>query len=415
MKRKRPTKPLKNDPRRVAVPTLNGFSFQIWRSIHRWVILKEDEVLFLEGAEDIDILAPGRAETIQVGETRASGPISLRSSKVLAAIAHFWEHQERNSELIVFRFLTTSERTRERGDPFGGNRGLDYWDRAKRKSVDARQLRTFLQSQKSLPDSLRQFLRTSTDEELREGLIKRIEWDTGSKQQPFVEGFVNKAVISYGHRTHDLPPAESLRVVPHLLKRALETACQKQDRHLDYPDFMQLFEESLTERISSYELGRYRRAAFAATPSTSSKTDAIGVAFDATLDLAGLPLLERIAKREELVSSLSKRLNQNGLLVLRGSTGTGKSTLANLIAKADVSSWRRLSMRGIEPEQIRDRLLYLFRLVAGDPINDFIIDDLNFDKKVLQIRGDSDRTALRRNFSWWAADHYNARRSPKPG
>jgi hypothetical protein len=115
--RKHHKKPLENDPKRVAVPALNGFSFQIWRSIHRWVTLKEGEVLFLEGAEDIDILGPGRAETVQVGETRASGPITLRSTKVLAAIAHCWEHQERNSEPILFRFLTTSEPTREREDP----------------------------------------------------------------------------------------------------------------------------------------------------------------------------------------------------------------------------------------------------------------------------------------------------------
>lgn len=106
------TKPLENDPRRAAVPTLNGFSFQIWRSIHRWVTLREGEVLFLEGAEDIDILGPGRAETIQVSETRASGPITLRSKKVLMAIGHFWEHQEKNPELIQFRFLSTSERSR---------------------------------------------------------------------------------------------------------------------------------------------------------------------------------------------------------------------------------------------------------------------------------------------------------------
>jgi tetratricopeptide (TPR) repeat protein len=380
--RKRHTKPLENDPRRVAVPTLNGYSFQIWHSIHRWVTLKHGEVLFLEGAEDIDILGPGGAETIQVGETRASGPITLGSPKVLAAIAHYWEHQEKNSELILFlRFLTTSERTQERADPFDGMRGLDYWDSARRAGVDISPLRSFLQSQRLLPVDLREFLRTSSDAELRERLIKRIEWDTGNKVQTFIEGLINKEVISYGYRVYNLAPAESLKVVSHLLRRAWETACDKDDRYLDFPDFMQIFEEVLTERVSRPELIQLRRAALLLAEPASLSTNLLG--FNATIDLLDAPLLERAAKRVELVSLLLDRLNKNGFLILKGSTGTGKSTLAKLITEADATSWRRLSLRGVEPEQIRDRLFYLAQFSAKEAASDYIIDDLNFDKQVL--------------------------------
>ncbi|MEK6407735.1 MAG: hypothetical protein AABN34_12285 [Acidobacteriota bacterium] len=139
----------------------------------------------------------------------------------------------------------------------------------------------------------------------------------------------------------------------------------------------------MTERITSHDLRQYRRAALAIARPASLETDLTSRALEPTLDLAGLPLLERLAKREKLVSLVSELLKNNGLLVLRGSTGTGKSTLAKLIAGADVSGWQRLSLRGMEAEQIRDNLLDLVRFVTRERVSDYIIDDLNFDTKVL--------------------------------
>jgi hypothetical protein len=236
---------------------------------------------------------------------------------------------------ILFRFLTTSERGQERGHPFKGKRGLDYWDTAKHTGIEIGPLRSFLQSQKSLPADLREFLRVSSDEELRERLIKRIEWDTGNKPQPFIEGLINKDVISYGNRVYSLPRAESLKVVPHLLKYALETACQNRDRWLDHPDFMQLFENALTERISIHELQQLRRTSIGITRSATSHMGLSPLTLDTTLDLAKLPVLERLAQRQGLVTSLRAIVNNTGILILKGSTGTGKSTLAGLITAAD--------------------------------------------------------------------------------
>ena len=45
---------LKSNPRRQANYPIGAYVHQIWHSLLRWVDLKDDETLFLEGAEDID-------------------------------------------------------------------------------------------------------------------------------------------------------------------------------------------------------------------------------------------------------------------------------------------------------------------------------------------------------------------------
>jgi MoxR-like ATPase len=74
-----------------------------------------------------------------------------------------------------------------------------------------------------------------------------------------------------------------------------------------------------------------------------------------TIDAMLIP--ERLAPRERLVSQLRALLNIKGVLILKGSTGMGKSTLAGLIANQEETSWRNLKFRGFGPEEIRNRLV----------------------------------------------------------
>lgn len=380
---------LKSDPKRQALPTLKGFSYQIWQSVYRWVTLKEGEALFLEGAEDIDVLGPGQAETIQVKETKASGTVTLRSQDILDAIAHFWEHQQNNPGITVtFRFLTTAERGYEQSNPFAGVRGLDHWDSCKHQNTDLSLLRSFIGSQEALPESLRSFVASSEDEELRQRLITRIEWDTGSKPQPYIEDLVSRKVEVYGNRVHGLPPSYSVKLVPHLLQHVWDVVLQKEDRRLDYADFMRLFEEFTTERVSKYELEHLRRISLLEAQSRNQTTFGGAPAttprpfLETIFAAVALPVGDRLAQRDELVTDLYSRLNIAGVLVLKGSTGMGKSTLANTVAQIDEGQWRWLDMRGREPEQVSDLLLYATQTIVDHGIEaDCIIDDLNFDKR----------------------------------
>ena len=68
---------LRSDPRRQAVSSLKGYVYQIWHSVYRWITLGKDDVLYLEGAEDLDVLGPEKAEAIQVKNTKRSGSVTL--------------------------------------------------------------------------------------------------------------------------------------------------------------------------------------------------------------------------------------------------------------------------------------------------------------------------------------------------
>src|SRR5438309_11513894 len=96
--------PLQSDTKRQAIPPLRGFEYQIWQSVLQWITLRPDQVLFLEGAEDFDLISAGHAETVQVKDTAASGTVTLNSGSIIQAIAHSWEHQSENpSHVVHFR------------------------------------------------------------------------------------------------------------------------------------------------------------------------------------------------------------------------------------------------------------------------------------------------------------------------
>jgi hypothetical protein len=124
--------PLRTDPARQATASLSGYASQIWRSVLIWLRLGDGERLYLEGAEDIDVVHGPVAETIQVKATK--GNITLRSGDVVVAINNAWLNRQRNLDRpIRYRFLTTASIGMEQGDPIGlGIPGLVLWERAER-------------------------------------------------------------------------------------------------------------------------------------------------------------------------------------------------------------------------------------------------------------------------------------------
>ena len=71
-KRPRKRKRLTADPKRQATDSLRGYLYQIWHSVNAWLDLADDEVLYLEGAEDFDILSNDIDTAVQVKNTQAT-------------------------------------------------------------------------------------------------------------------------------------------------------------------------------------------------------------------------------------------------------------------------------------------------------------------------------------------------------
>ena len=123
---------LVGDPERRANDAVHGFIYQFWHTVHALLDLSADEMLFVEGAEDFDIVAKESATATQVKAKSAN--ITLRSSDVVEAIGNFWDTRQKNRDRRVqYRFLSTSKKGQEQGAPFGsGVHGLDVWERSVR-------------------------------------------------------------------------------------------------------------------------------------------------------------------------------------------------------------------------------------------------------------------------------------------
>ena len=98
------------------------------QSIYRWINLSDEELLFLEGAEDFDIIKEDEAIAVQIKATKKK--ITLRDKNVIAAINNYWVIRNKNKSYNThYIYLTTSEIGVEKGDPFGGDRaGLYIWN-----------------------------------------------------------------------------------------------------------------------------------------------------------------------------------------------------------------------------------------------------------------------------------------------
>jgi hypothetical protein len=75
--------PLVNDPAREATDTMRGYSYQVLRSVLAWSQLDDDEVLYLEGAEDLDRVRGDEVLVEQVKDTAGSGNVTLRTQGVV--------------------------------------------------------------------------------------------------------------------------------------------------------------------------------------------------------------------------------------------------------------------------------------------------------------------------------------------
>lgn len=373
---------LKVDPKRQAIASIEGYTYQIWQSIYKWITLKENEVLFLEGAEDYDVIGPKGAKTVQVKSTQSS--FTLRSKKILEAINNFWENQKRNPDRILeYHFLTNAKRGREHNSPFGNKSGFDYWESCERPGTDLSPLRKFLINRKELSRELHQFIKDSDDLELINCLIKKIKWYTGSKPSKSIEELVEKKVCYYGDKK-GISLSESKNVVPHLATHVLKVLCQKDKRELEYFDFVELFDNVTRVSIPRQYLELSKQVSDLANLATKIiSTHSPGTPRELQIgeNFRSLPsfLPDKFVRREKLVSQLLNRLEDNRILVLRGSTGMGKSILAKLVAMENEIEWQWLNVRDLKNHEIKE-LFYHTAVTLSDQVHDlkFVIDDLNF-------------------------------------
>jgi hypothetical protein len=335
--------PLAADTRRQAIDSLRGYDYQIWRSIEAWMQLGAGQLLYLEGAEDFDVVDEN-GET-SMSQIKNSGKnISLGSGDVRKAIENFWAHVESNpSRPIRMRFVTRGDVGSEKGDPFQGVKGIDLWRMAAEGDDDAasrvaRHLSSALQ-----PPALRRFLDSAVAVELRSKLFERIDWATKEPSTDAVQLAVERAAIDLGDE-RDIDHNESLKAVDGLLAHCVETIKHRDPnlRSLTRADLLRVFEAKtsvmlpLTRDLISL-MGRALVAGRGATPGQLPS-----VSFSsATLSVE--PTLPRFClPRRPLIEAIVRR-GFPALII--GSEGRGKTTVASLVGKelGGVDCWVDLS------------------------------------------------------------------------
>lgn len=372
-----------SNPKRQATDTIRAYEYQIWQSVFRWITLKPNEILFLEKAEDFDVTSEAEAQTTQVKDTLRSGSVTLNSQSVVEALTNFWTHQRYNPNYSIrFTLLTTSARGLEQSNPFGGIKGLDYWDRCKGASADLTPLREFLAAKPSLPEDLRLFVSTASDDDLRTALIRRMEWATDQQDHEALQELIKRRVVAHGIEVYSLQPSESEKVISHLFTYVLRVIREDPDRRLDLSDFGRVFEENVTIRLTPQQLQSLKERAGSGLPAGDSQTassEITGSVFESVEDLYDLSLLKQLVERSQLVPDLEVRLKHDGVLILKGSTGMGKSILAVLIAHKEYAKWKRLDFGNLAPYEIKQRLTTATLLDVEQAFEfNYIVDDLNF-------------------------------------
>lgn len=293
--------PLKPDPKRQAVAALEGYLYQLWQSLYAWCRLQAGEDLYLEGAEDFDILRPGAAEATQV--KKASRSLTLESEATLKALNDWWATRQRNPDRRVYlSFLTTAEIGLEKQGPFGTVPGLEYWELAKRTGTDLAPLRAFLTGHASLVQDLRGFVAGLSDADLRHEVLSRISWHAAAPSRTEVRDLVTDAVIELTER-YFVPPSEARSaVVSRLYNRVCDVVLDPNRKPLTRADLLEAVEEMAIEQVPRAELIALRAASLTLGAGAGREGSAEGLVVDSTelLPLDGV-LPSGFAPRAELV------------------------------------------------------------------------------------------------------------------
>lgn len=365
-------------PNRDATASIRGYVYQIYQSVLAWMLLGEDDVLILEGAEDFDVHAESSVIATQIKHEARN--VTLRSGAVVDAIQNFWAHQQNNDGFrVALRFLTTADAGCEQGAPFGtGMPGLEYWGPVAQGRADCEPLRQFLLTL-PLNGPLLDFIRSSSDEELRERLLAKIQWDLGARDKDALEAAIEARLKVHGFRrgtgTH-----HSTRVLPHLLKQVADLLSVDGPKRLCLGDFLSSFDEATTEVIPRAALEALQNAGGMQRLISMQDNSEMArlVAMPPTLG-SPLPRVTGAIGRGSLVRKVAALLTSARVIFLHGSSGVGKTNLASLVTGEIGGSWLWAGFRGRSPDQVQLGLTRAaYEVVTADGPILMVLDDVEF-------------------------------------
>ncbi|MBM9912915.1 MULTISPECIES: hypothetical protein [Stenotrophomonas] len=321
---------LPGDPARQAVASIRGIVYQIWWSIDAWLRLSSpDEIIFLEGAEDLDQVASSGAIAGQI--KHEADRLSLNNQRSHEALENYWVLSQREStRRVEFHYITTASAAMERDAQFEGVAGLEAWRIAQTNSEMAARIQAYLLTKLAPNSALRSFLMLATTEQVRERLISRFHWFLAQPGLDQVKQSVDDRLVA---RLNE--EKISLSYVGPVRDRLHSFACdvlvrpESAKRRLGLADLLREIDAATTEHVS---VPAHQYQQFQAALQTG--------AFDpgaALLRVMRLPVPqtpEPLLNRASLVEHVSFEIAQRKAVLLTGTIHKGKTTIAQLVANA---------------------------------------------------------------------------------
>lgn len=360
---------LPGDRRRQAVPSIRGTVYQAWCSIDAWLCLtRPDQVIYLEGAEDFDIVKTNAAITVQVKHNDAS--ISLGTAKAREALENFWKLATTEpTRQVDFHYLTTSPVSREQDGTFGAINGLDAWRAACTNTDMTMKVASYLQARLAEASALRCFIETASPDDLQNRLFLRFHWLTDQPGIEAVRRSVEDRILFLLHQ-HKKGVGLASKVRVQLESHFWQVIVHEEssERRLTFGDLLRQVEEATTVSLpvpvdQLPDLLGWSRPG-------------LGLLTLLTIEVPKPP--HPLIQRTELVRQLEESVNQRRLMLLTGTVFKGKTTVAQLVANTLCPDAWWVNLTDRSTDQVDNLFLALAgEIESGASPSLVVIDDLD--------------------------------------
>lgn len=370
---------LKPDVGRQATAVIRGFAYQCYQTIRAWLRCRPDEELRCEFAEDFDLVRRDLnghitdAELNQVKHEQRN--VTLNSDSVTQLINNFFRHKSRNPTIkLIVRLCAIADRGKE--SQVGwlyAPCGLDLWDELRARRITGRDqavavdaLRSLLKKNIELSPEAQRFLANSEDSKFLSEFIDVIFWDTG--QPPFTEiqEEIHRILASRERPISDHLEAE--QTVNRLWRYVTNVVASDSDRTLTHAERENILSQETTARVDRARLEQITSTVAEnnqllaklfsrLTPKELSAAEPLQFAYEGvSLDEQLPPLPAICSPRTEVLKGIRVKCAKKSLVWIYGSTGYGKTTIANLLVRDLTTKCLWFRLRGIVDFELTSRL-----------------------------------------------------------
>jgi hypothetical protein len=365
----------KGDPAAQAVASLHGYAYQLYASGLAWLDLKPQEILYLEVAKDYAVAAGNALDAVEVKNTSAS--VTINSEDVRETLDGFVDLAERNpGRAVHLRFLSTSAIGREKAkeDRAAGEPTLNYWRRAA-AGADVEPLRAVLKKA-ALTPRVQAYIDARDNEALRSDFLRHIHWDCGAQSLEGVIAELQSGLARYASERLGAHSTPRERLSSAVLQRILATVISANRRLVD-TDLLTEISTATSITVPQQEFEELFKA-LAKKLGNDQGSDVTSATSPRVLEPENdVPLPSFLAERKTLIADIHERARSNGVAVVTGSSGSGKTVLARLTARLGGKNWSLIDLRDLDALEMTQRLDYALGQLGLVDRDGVILDDFN--------------------------------------